>query len=633
MNSNRLYQEVLDLVRREKVCLFVGSGCSLDSGAPSASALGKMILSHIPSPLCEEVKDESLMKVSEAFLLSVNDAKSKLNDLVCGIFKNLEPNDFHRTLSKIPQIRTIVTTNYDELIEKAYKQEYLRVICNNEELHRYSPNAVNLFKIHGDCKHLEGLVISESDYREFLDGHAHNILWNSVLNELATKHIVFVGYSLEDWNILNLIDKIRKNITPKQMYLVSPCLTHMQMSRLQKYSVNFIQADGQGFLNQVLSDLKDSFGDDAYSNITSNDTLSRFARINAVIPTFENDGTHTRLKDYRSANYLPITTKLNFSTTDHNILARREPFVFDELLDGFKLPAIRLTESEIDSFEILVNGLKINSKNEVKEVVLAPVVDNLSMRFVSQSKGINIKTNVKKYCCGDKIVCCFNADFYKTEFVFDVRSNPLSLQIETRVNESFTDIDESIKWINLLIDIVEVSDLHVYVENIDLGNISRARDHEIVKEYKEWLAYCENLKTIEKSGFLFDKYEGFSRRSYNASKIVKSYLTHTVFVDLPNDQNRKWTCNIPKKHGFSADSHYVMRTVSELPEPVILCGQSFYVPMERLLMLKCKITLVDDSNGEYDVWEVENLTNEVQYEYCDRDKPDNLIKGCIKQIT
>ena len=159
---------------------------------------------------------------------------------------------------------TKVTTNYDELIEKAYKQDYFHVICNSDELYRYCLNGVNLFKIHGDCEHLDNLVICDSDYREFPDGPAHSLMWNSLINELATKHVVFVGYSLEDSNILSLIDKIRKTIAQKEMYLVSPHLTQMQMARLQKYNVNFIQSDGLSFLNSVIFDLRVSYGDHVF---------------------------------------------------------------------------------------------------------------------------------------------------------------------------------------------------------------------------------------------------------------------------------------------------------------------------------------------------------------------------------
>ena len=33
------YDEIIDLIRREEVVLFVGAGCSLAAGAPSASDL------------------------------------------------------------------------------------------------------------------------------------------------------------------------------------------------------------------------------------------------------------------------------------------------------------------------------------------------------------------------------------------------------------------------------------------------------------------------------------------------------------------------------------------------------------------------------------------------------------------
>ena len=76
-----------------------------------------------------------------------------------------------------------------------------------------------------------------------------------------------------------------------------------------------------------------------------------------------------------------------------------------------------------------------------------------------------------------------------------------------------------------------------------------------------------------------------------------------------------------------------MRTVSELSEPIMLCGNTYVVPMERLLMLKCQVSLVDDTNDAYDIWEITNVADEVQYEYCDKDKPDQLIQGKVEKLS
>ena len=618
MKTNSIFDEITDLVRREEVCLFVGSGCSIASNAPSASEFGRTLSSLLSNSLQDEVRGKSLPEIAETLILANNSNRDNLNSALCIHFTNLNPNEFHKTLTKIPQIKTIITTNYDALIEKAYWQDYFQVMCSNNDIIHYNSNNVRLYKIHGDCEHLEDIVISNTDYREFLDKPKQQLIWNLVLHELSTKSILFVGYSLEDWNVLNLIDKIRSQIIPRSMYLVSPELTETQQSRLKLYDMKYIRCTGKDLLDEILLRLKHSFGDDVYNNITSNDTLNRFALLNDVIPTFENEGIHTNLKSYKSATPDPMSLKLNFSTKDPDLKLRRESITFKDLIDGFEIPAIKLKDEELSSFEILANGLKINSKDNTKDVILAPMIENVQLGFISHTLGINLKKTAKKYCSDGKVICCLNTPVFNAEFVFNPTSEPLNCQINVRVNDSFTNIEDGILWIKTLIGILESPDMQIWINHLKIGTLSDIKGHECLEAYKIWLDYCQNLKEIEQlSGALFEKYEGFSIQSYEFSKIIKAYLAQTEYIDKPNIRNKKFTLNIPKGSGFSPENKYVMRTVTEISEPIILCGNKFIVPEERLLMLECKIRLLDNKNTEYDTWEVENISDTVQYEVSD----------------
>ena len=625
IKKNPTYNDLCKWIRREDVCLFIGSGCSLASNAPSANILANILTSLLPESFQKEVEGKGLSGIAEAMVLSDN-KRTRLNKVLYENFTNLKPNNFHKTLARIPHIKTLITTNYDNLIEQAYWQDYFQVLCTDDDICRYNSKCVKLFKIHGDCGHLDDIVISDSDYRQFLSSPKHQLLWNAVLHELATKHTIFVGYSLEDWNILNLIDKIRKTTTPKEMYLISPKLTQVQISRLSRYEVKHIKCDGCEFLDTLLSDLKYSFGDDVYNNVTSNETLNRFALVNDIIPTFENDGVHTNIKSYKSATLTPLNLKLNFSSKDPNLSLRRESITFKQLIDGFEIPAIKLKDDELSTFEIIANGLKVNSKDNIKDVILAPFIEDVQLGFVSESLGLKLKKMAKKYSSDGKVICCLNTPVFNAEFKFNAKVDPMTCQINVRVNDSFSDIEEGILWLKTLIGLLEADDMQLWINHLKIGSLSDIHDSECLTAYKLWLEYCENIKEIElRSGSFFEKYEGFSIQSYEFSKIIKAYLTQTQYIDKPNIRNQKFTLNIPKGNDFSSENTYLMRTVTEISEPIVLCGTKFIIPEERLLMLECKVKLIDNSKTEYNVWEVENISNKVQYEYCDRNKPDNII--------
>lgn len=60
-------EDALKYIRREDAALFVGSGCSLDSGAPSAKSLANQLHSYLPKDIREEVNADNLQSVCEAF--------------------------------------------------------------------------------------------------------------------------------------------------------------------------------------------------------------------------------------------------------------------------------------------------------------------------------------------------------------------------------------------------------------------------------------------------------------------------------------------------------------------------------------------------------------------------------------
>ena len=115
MKVNSIFNEVVNLIRREEVCLFIGSGCSLASNAPSASDFGATLSFLLSDNLQDEVRGKSLPEVAETLILTNNGNRDKLNDALCENFADLKPNEFHKILTKIPQIKTIITTNYDAL--------------------------------------------------------------------------------------------------------------------------------------------------------------------------------------------------------------------------------------------------------------------------------------------------------------------------------------------------------------------------------------------------------------------------------------------------------------------------------------------------------------------------------------
>lgn len=120
---------------------------------------------------------------------------------------DLEPTSAHKLIAKLP-VSTYLTTNYDRLLDDALRREKgdITPICFNSAIPYQSAQKVKYFKLHGDIKLPNTIVLTKADYRDFLRKNA------SIRNELkhlfATKVFLFVGYSHRDPDIDSLMDDV-----------------------------------------------------------------------------------------------------------------------------------------------------------------------------------------------------------------------------------------------------------------------------------------------------------------------------------------------------------------------------------------------------------------------------------------
>ena len=625
------YKAIIDLIRREDVTLFVGSGCSINSGAPTGNQLAKTLLALLEKDYQDEV-NQSLQDISEALVIQDGNKRSRLNSVLENSFNGLAPSSFHQNLFKIPHIHTIITTNYDSLIEDAYPRDYLQVIANDNELSSIKTHNVQLLKIHGDLKHIEDIIITKTDYRQTLEKPKHELLWSRVISEFSSKHIVFVGYSADDQNILNLIEKIQRNISGgiKQMFIVTPSLTKIQGKRLQNLGIKHYCGTGEDFLQNTISELKESFGEDKYNNICSQDTLNRFALLSGILFSFENNGKHTSITRWRSLNGDPCKLTMNFTTKWPDFIGNRQPSSITEIIKGFSVPMYALNEEELATFRMSINDLRINGWSEMQKVLIGPAINDLAVELISLNRKIYCRSKAKRYV--NKGIChiliptpMFNIELELT--IADLTNSTFSGRWTTKLTEeSFDNLEEAIKWSKLLVFMKNGEQIQFRLGTIQLENLNFSNKNEVLPKFEDWLEYCNNLHEIEITGRLFfPYYECFTPDSYFCSKIILSYLKHKPFIDAPRKELMSFNVDVDKG-AFQENGEYVARIVTRINGPVSLCGKSFSVDEERVFFRRCKIESVISLDNEKDTLHFINLNDTVQYEYCDENEPDRIIE-------
>ncbi len=625
------YKAIIDLIRREDVTLFVGSGCSIASNAPSAKVLTEKIWSSLESEYQDEDIRFSLQEVSENLVIQERNDKTKLHKILVDSFSSLEPSSFHKLLRQIPHIHTIITTNYDSLIETAYTFNYFQRIANDSELVTADYRKIQLLKIHGDTRHLEDIVITKTDYRHFLESPKNSLLWSRITTEFASKHIVFVGYSADDQNILNLIEHIKKKTSDsiKRMFLIAPKLKKVQEKRMKDMDVTIICGTGEEFLETTISSLKESFGEDKYNNICTQDTLSRFGLLHGIQFSFENDGKHTHITRWHGANGDLVPLKIDFSTKSLDIIGGKTPTTITDIVKGFGIPMCALPPEELGTLRISINGLRINGEKEMQKVLIGPAIKDINIAFTSKNHSIDCRCKAKRYTKDNVCHILIPTPIYNLELTLDfpdIPRNSIVGGLTARPKEErFYDLVEAIRWINLLVGLQDNVSLTLHLDHIRLENLQFSNTKQSQPQYKNWLEYCHNLSDIEKAtNSIFPYYEGFTCNNFFYSKIIRSYLTHEAIIDKPRKEYVSFTLDIDKGN-FQGTGDYVARVVTKINGPVSLCGQEYAIAEERIFMRHCKIESVGFVDNEKERLHITNLQDTIQYEYCEEDAPDCLL--------
>lgn len=109
-----------------------------------------------------------------------------------------------KALSKI-NVDGIITTNWDTFIEETFP-DFKKYIGQSELLFSNSLNIGELYKIHGCISRPNSLILTSNDYKDF---EIKNPYLAAKLLTIFVEHpIIFIGYSLHDQNVINILSSI-----------------------------------------------------------------------------------------------------------------------------------------------------------------------------------------------------------------------------------------------------------------------------------------------------------------------------------------------------------------------------------------------------------------------------------------
>lgn len=524
-------EELFELIRKNEVILFCGAGISISAGYPSGKSLTEMLRSSLTE---EEMTSydidgsTELMDISEA--IETMKGRHFLQNLLLDIFNrhNLPKISLQRKIARIPQIRTIITTNYDFLFEDAYKDR-ADFLFTSDDLHKLDSRKVSLFKIHGDPEHPEQVVISRNDYAKFYNNSLTKIFWDYIKSILATKTILFIGYSLKDINVRSVSDYITSQLSDRARtaYFVAPKQKTLIQKMLADNRMIYIDSDGECFINELLKNIDDNIiADIQKKRIDTTIGASYLQDKDVYLEISTATPVYSLLKVGSISGNSPNTMQLMVKANS------AEGQEFEDFRDGKRFGKITLPANAISDIKVEINGIKIPSWENIQEITFQSIPHlkgDFDLKFQNEFEVEGLKYQA------------FTSP-HLTEFEFKYKECDFKLTIQPntdsrggmKLNVSFNHLDicksvrDEIKIFSLFVNILSGGEFTAYLNNEEHKlNLSK---YDIDIEYpKSMLKYFEALKAIE------DKYAvKFVNFSFNS--ITEDHLGRIFWISQYLDE-------------------------------------------------------------------------------------------------
>ena len=225
---------LIEQIRAGKAILFLGAGASYGATAstePKTPPLGKKLGDLLSDKfLGGDSKDKSLSVIGE-YSIDASDLRTT-QDYIAEIFTRFSPSPTQKAIADF-RWAGLATTNYDQIIEKAYAENPKRLqtpvpVLRNTDRVDYllrAPDAVALLKLHGCISVVNDenlpLILTIDQYIT----HRHNRqkLFNRFTEYAGEYSVVYVGYQIEDSDIRTiLLELAAPNMSRPMHYVVTP---------------------------------------------------------------------------------------------------------------------------------------------------------------------------------------------------------------------------------------------------------------------------------------------------------------------------------------------------------------------------------------------------------------------------
>ena len=548
-SMENIYKESLfEAISKGEVVLWVGAGLSLYAGLPSGVQLREILYEGLTPLEKEEVgKNSDLSHLADEICTLKGNRNYIIQTLKNTFTRDFLSTETHKIISQIPHFRNIITTNYDSLFESVYGSGKLNVIFSDNHTPYIDTKKVNLFKIHGDLSNPDSIIITESDYNNFFSKDTEqNTIWSVIKGIIATKSILFIGYSLEDTNVEVVFNKIREKIgeNRKECYFVAPNISTTKSIKLNRANIHPIPLTGEKLFEELIEYLKKNIKKNFENKDISSDVYSEFIGNFGLKSEIEVDSSIGKniVKNLTGIEGKDTKIKMTFSVSSSS----EEIHKLDALINkGDVLEEITIDRESLTAFNININGINFRDIDDVKNLKIVP------QPFFDKQVDI-IFENGKEFNDVEIKIFSLSQIDTKLRVITQLYGNELEIVTSPSINdeaealftytisEQIDNISKQILFFELVKCFSEGQYFSVYtVEKrvFDSKRIFKGQSLEglnpIYEKNNAYLTYFESLKKIERLGNLrFSNIDDVTFQNYKLLQIVIAKFENNFIEEI-----------------------------------------------------------------------------------------------------
>jgi len=534
-----MFDSIFELIRKGEVVIFCGAGTSISAGYPSGAQLAKAIHSNFSDEEKKLIADNlTLAELSEQYVNLKLGKRNALNRILKDIFEKTPGIEgIHHQLVQIPQIKTIITTNYDDLFERAYGNS-ANVIRSSEDVAYLDSKKVEIFKIHGDFTKIDNILITRSDYTRFFDSSNEELIWTLVKERMATKNVLFMGYNLEDINIESLFRKVSDSLGShsRECFLLSPNLDSLKVSTLTRQGIQYINTTAELFFVGLVENIKNNITEDFKNQMVDADTFRKVLKNYDLSPTLNAVEDKFILGSVDPTNANP-TGEITFNIDPKNSWA------IEKLLNIFNQDDIAEVKLEQDAFlncTLTLNGVKFHSEEGDKFVLMpAPFLsESIDITFGNGNEYPEMPVEVFKTKEHIIFVLKLNTLSFQIKIKPEIFSDPsgLNFKLSVRRDSGYKKAGEEIPSYSFLFDFATTGKIDIFHPGFGKLSYGMMLTETLEKEAEKHLFYFKAIKSVEKYfGVRFGEIKKITQDDYNVLLNMYTLATEGEIINVSKE--------------------------------------------------------------------------------------------------